>query len=59
VPVHIPASAGIRVTFKRDGQEIETRTAPTGERALKIAILILARFDDLRDGDRLTCIEEK
>jgi hypothetical protein len=38
-------AAGLRVTFHRDGQEHDSRTAPTGERALKVGILMLARLD--------------
>ena len=59
MPVHIPASVGIRVTFERAGREIDSATAPTGERALKAGILMLARLDDLRDGDRLTVSETR
>jgi hypothetical protein len=54
MPVHISDTVGIRVTFERGGREIESATAPTGERALKSALLMLAKLDDLRDGDRMT-----
>jgi hypothetical protein len=47
-------TAGLRVTFHCDGQEMESETASTGERALKIGLLLLARLDDLQHGDRLT-----
>ena len=50
-------ATGLRVTFHRDGQEHDSRTAPTGERALKVGILMLARLDDLQDGDKLTVTE--
>jgi hypothetical protein len=53
MPVHISDTVGIRVTFERGGREIESATAP-GERALKNALLMLAKLDDLRDGDRMT-----
>jgi hypothetical protein len=59
MPVRILASAGIRVTLERAGCEIDSVTAPTGERALKVGILMLARLDDLRDGDRLTVSETR
>jgi hypothetical protein len=59
MPVHIPASACIRVTFERGGREIDAATAPTGERALKSAVLMLAKLDDLRDGDRMTVSETR
>jgi hypothetical protein len=40
-------------------QEIDSATAPTGERALKAGILMLAKLDDLRDGDKLTVNETR
>jgi hypothetical protein len=55
----IPTALGIRVTFERAGREIDSATAPTGERALKVGILMLARLDDLRDGDKLTVTETR
>jgi hypothetical protein len=55
----IPTALGIRVAFERDGREIDSATAPTGERALKVGILMLARLDDLRDGDKLTVTETR
>jgi hypothetical protein len=42
------------VTFSRDGEDDELAVAPTGERALKAAVLILLRHDALRHGDQLT-----
>jgi len=54
-----PHSHGIRVVFERDGREIESDVTPTGERALKRALLMLANLDDLRDGDKLTATETK
>jgi hypothetical protein len=42
------------VALIRAGEVLDARTVPTGERALKIAILLLAQLDDLEDGDRLT-----
>jgi hypothetical protein len=50
-------NGGLRVTFHRDGREHDSRTAPTGERALNIGILMLARLDHLQDGDKLTVSE--
>jgi len=35
------------------------RSPRPGERALKVGLLMLARLDDLRDGDRLTVTEAK
>jgi hypothetical protein len=57
MPVHI--RTGLRVTFHRDGEEVESEVASTGERALKIGLLMLARLDDLHDGDRLTVTEAR
>jgi hypothetical protein len=37
--------------------ERDSQVAPTPERALKTAILMLAQLDDLIDGDRLTVTE--
>jgi hypothetical protein len=50
---------GLTVVFRRGGREQESETASTGERALKLTIVMLARLDDLRDGDRLTVAEAK
>jgi hypothetical protein len=50
---------GLVVAFHRGGEEVESQVAPTGERALKIGLLMLARLDDLRDGDRMTVTEAK
>jgi hypothetical protein len=49
----IRPETGLRVTFFRAGEEAESETASTGERALKVALLILARLDYLQDGDVL------
>jgi hypothetical protein len=57
MPARIHTRPGLRVTFERDGQEHDSQVAPTGTRALKIALLMLAKLDDLRDGDKLTVTE--
>lgn len=49
--------AGLRVTFWRCGLERDSQVAPTPERALKTAIVMLASLDDLIDGDKLTVTE--
>jgi hypothetical protein len=54
-----PRLHGFHVVFERDGQELDAEVTPTGERAVKAALMMLARLDALRDGDRLTCIERK
>ncbi len=48
---------GLRVAFERNGRERDSQVAPTGERALKLALLMLAKLDDLRDGDVLLVSE--
>jgi hypothetical protein len=53
----VNANSRFVVAFWRDGEAHDSRTAATGERALKIAILMLAELDDLQDGDRLTVTE--
>ena len=50
---------GLRVAFERAGRERDSTLAPTGERALKIAITMLAKLDDLHDGDMLMVTEVK
>jgi hypothetical protein len=53
-----PAHA-YRVTLSRNQREIEHEIAPTGERALKVALLMLAKLDALQHGDRLECTETR
>jgi hypothetical protein len=50
-------TAGLSVAFCRDGEDVEVQIAATGERALKTALLMLAKLDYLRDGDKLTVAE--
>lgn len=47
----------LRVTFERENRRHDAEIVPTPERALKVAILMLARLDNLIDGDRLTVTE--
>jgi hypothetical protein len=54
----IQKSAGLIVTFSRNGEEIDSRVGSTGERAQRIALLMIARLDDLQAGDKLTVIDE-
>ena len=44
--------------FLRGGREIESEQASSGERALKIGLLMLARLDDLQPGDALLCVAD-
>jgi len=46
------------VKFHRGGREIEAEPAGSGERALKIGLLMLARLDDLQAGDTLQCLAD-
>jgi hypothetical protein len=57
MPAHIHPNSRFVVTLWRDGETLDARTAATGERALKIALLMLAVLDELQDGDRLTVSE--
>jgi len=51
--------ARLAVRFSRGGREIEAEQASSGERALKVALLMLARLDYLEPGDRLDVTEAK
>jgi hypothetical protein len=53
----IKPQSRLTVTFTREGQELDSATAPTGERALKEGLLMLAKLEDLRDGDMMTVRE--
>jgi hypothetical protein len=54
---HTNLNSKFTVTLFRDGVVLDARSAATGERALKIAVLMLASLDELQDGDRLTVTE--
>ncbi len=53
----LQSQSGLRVTFWRCGLKRDSQVAPTPERALKTAIVMLASLDDLIDGDKLTVTE--
>ena len=57
MPGHVNLNSKFTISFIRDGEVLDARTAATGERALKIALLMLATLDDLQGGDRLTVTE--
>jgi len=59
MPARTRIRIGLRVTFERDGREHDSEVATTGERALKVALMMLARQDFLQDGDRLTVTEAR
>jgi len=58
MPAYVDPQGAFTVTFCRDGRQVERQAARTGERALKMALLMLARLDALQDGDVLKCVEE-
>jgi hypothetical protein len=53
-----PKLARLVVKFRRGGHEIESEQAATGERALRIGLIMLARLDDLQAGDTLLCMAD-
>jgi hypothetical protein len=57
MPCHVNHTVGLVVTFTRAGEEVDHVVAPTGERALKTAIVMLAKLDELQNGDRLVVTE--
>jgi hypothetical protein len=57
MPVHVIPHAKFTVSFFRGGELLDDRIAETSERALKVAIMLLAELDGLQDGDKLTVIE--
>lgn len=57
MPARLQPLTGLKITFWRCGLERNSQVAPTPERALKTAIVMLASLDDLIDGDRLTVTE--
>jgi hypothetical protein len=59
MPARTRPQVGLRVAFGRAGRERDSQVAPTGERALKVAVVMLAKLDDLRDGDMLLVTEIK
>jgi hypothetical protein len=48
---------GLLVTLTRNDEFVESLTAPTGERALKGAMMLLARLEELQVGDRIFVTE--
>ncbi len=59
MPGRIQPLAGLKVTFWRCGLERDSAVAPTPERALKAAIVMLASLDELFDEDKLTVTVHK
>jgi hypothetical protein len=47
------------VAFLRGGEVLHVRPAPTGERAVRIALLMLATMDALQGGDQLVVVEDQ
>jgi hypothetical protein len=52
----VRSTVGLTVTFHREGREEESVKAATGERALKAALLLLAKLDELQNGDWLMVV---
>ena len=52
-----PSQTLLLITFETDGEEPEQERARTGERALKVALLMIAKRDELRHGDSLTVVK--
>jgi hypothetical protein len=50
-------TAGLSVTFIRDGEELEVAIEASGETALRRALLMLSKLDYLQHDDRLTVLE--
>jgi hypothetical protein len=48
---------GLLVTLTRNDEFVESLTAPTGERALKGTMMLLARLEELQVGDRIFVTE--
>ena len=48
-----------RITFERNGKEIDHDYAQTADRANKIALLMINKHCDVRDGDTLKVTEHR
>lgn len=57
MPARTRRDPALTVTFMRGGEVLDTRSAPTGERAVKVAILMLVKMEQLQGGDQLVVIE--
>jgi hypothetical protein len=53
MPAHVQPAASLAITFIRDGAELDHRTAPTGARAVSVAMHMLSTLDELQPGDKL------
>jgi hypothetical protein len=47
----------LRVAFHRDGKEVEGVFATDGEFAIRTALMMLARLDTIRPGDKIEISE--
>jgi hypothetical protein len=54
---HTLPNSRFTVSFLRRGEVLDARPAATGERAQKVAILMLAELDGLEGGDQLIVME--
>ncbi len=57
MPVHLSPNGMLAVTFWRNDEIDDVRTAATGREAVKVALMMLAGMDELMAGDRLTVTE--
>jgi hypothetical protein len=48
------ANSHLKVTFSREGEDELTHIVPDGDKALKVAMVMLLQQDALRAGDALT-----
>jgi hypothetical protein len=50
--------SGLRVIFSRASGEIESDLVADGKDARDVALIIIGRYDELEEGDRLTVTKE-
>jgi hypothetical protein len=48
----------LRLTLSNGDDVLDTQTAATPAEAARVAVMMIARFDELNDGDTLTCRRE-
>jgi hypothetical protein len=53
----ITPSLGLIITFVRDGDEVEQRTARDGGKAAQVACVMIAQLGQLQAGDVMTVTE--
>jgi hypothetical protein len=53
----IKLSLGLIITFAREGEEVDQRTARDGGRAAQVARVMIAHLGQLKAGDVMTVTE--